>query len=1054
MPSLRFFLASLLKQLLRLLRPRLRESPSFFNVLWIFVPILVGLAILSNIKHMDQYTLATPYKKGPMQTKVTSTLTSNCDSILKYGRYIEDVNESPSGWQPDGCAMKTYRSIETDDLSSCFKPGDQVIFFGDSTVRQVFWGFANTLHRGSLQKMDSHANSQIVVNGVTITLVWSSYFNESTAGNIRSIARNGLKANEKIQPLKYNLDINYKPKTYLYMTAGSWFAGKEDPTVVAKSYAEKTSAILKEIDNRVDDAFEAVYFAPLLIPHYDSLDRNRQISMTHSQIHSVERIADEYFNYVRINETVKSPLEPTLYTGGVRYRTRKGRTDQISAYYVPVFNELSAENHQGSHDDMGIHFWERGFLIQANILLNHMCNNRIAKATGRPPSGATCCVEYEDYKYGTKHSIFKPSIRQIFDKSILIIPLFALIFAAYSYDINMAMPIFKASVTTVVILGLITAWARISNETQLISKVSIFYSPTEMSGLLQLWAIISILSIFSLTQYFSYGVEKISTKVTQQSRYRLAKPLLLELQGICVSLLLIIQFTGYNIIPHVFDGELLTRVFVSTWSLVELYIFCLEYFDSFKSIQVDGQTPLANATLEQAYTFPLPVFAKSFARVLTLPMLLSVSVTYSVRDSLPGTVPQSYIDPACKLGFWYIFVYFCFPMISFMSKASFVTIKDSFTKDNNLNDLETDSSVIQTLPSIQFGIQTSMLILGSSIPQLLMPVIISFIDIDPFNNFVRALISIYDDYWSMLFAIWAALYSCTQIFISNKNVADAACPTPMIFAAAGFALLGIFDIGKYAFEYYLPESEAGVTHPISFIDRHQEPYNLLLDARGRDYTALAHTVFVIGGTCAYFIIRLGLLRYTRKKIQSRPQMIQYFYIDCWVRMAKFGYELLELYPYVFLALSGTVRLHYLPTGIVHSSLLTRTYGFVSQKFVFPYFKWRLIEKVRKTASILLSLTVLLLLAHGAASVWNNHIMRVSADDFEEVKEEEEKEVDEEKRQNGDMQQDTGIILAINVAENLANGSVLFEQQEEGLVMMTPEEESKEVSQDNSSGKLE
>lgn len=122
--------------------------------------------------------------------------------------------------------------------------------------------------------------------------------------------------------------------------------------------------------------------------------------------------------------------------------------------------------------------------------------------------------------------------------------------------------------------------------------------------------------------------------------------------------------------------------------------------------------------------------------------------------------------------------------------------------------------------------------------------------------------------------------------------------------------------------------------------------------------------------------------------------------------------------------------------------------------MFPYFKWRLIEKVRKTASILLSLTVLLLLAHGAASVWNNHIMRVSADDFEEVKEEEEKEVDEEKRQNGDMQQDTGIILAINVAENLANGSVLFEQQEEGLVMMTPEEESKEVSQDNSSGKLE
>ncbi|VVT49945.1 uncharacterized protein SAPINGB_P002523 [Magnusiomyces paraingens] len=917
---------------------------------------------------MNQYTLAT--QNGPDHDKIPSTLTSNCDSILKYGRYIDDVNESPSGWQPDGCAMKTYHSIYEDDLNTCFKPGDEVIFFGDSTVRQVYWGFVNTLYRGYLQKMDNHADLQVSFNGVTVTLYWSSYFNETNADIIRNISRDGFNSEHKIKAQEFHKDKTYKPKTYLYMSAGSWFAGKENPSEVATKYRANTIDIFKDIDNRVDDAFEAVYFSPPLIPHYDSLDKNRQISMTHSQIHSIEEIADELFNYVRTNETVKDRINPALYSGGVRYRTQKDRTDEISAYYVPVFNELSAENHQGIHDDMGIHFAEHGFLLQANILLNHICNDRIAQEMGRPPAGATCCVQYDDYKYNVESTIF-PSIHRILDKALLIVPLFALVFSAYRFNPEMAIPVLKTVINSVVVQGIVTAWARISNETQLISKVSIYYSSTEMTVWLQIWSLTSILSIVFFNQCFCYGIESLETNNKGKLHYRLSIPLLLELQGVCVSLLLIIQFTGYNLIPHIFDGELYTRVLMSIWSLVELYAFCLKYFDSFKPIQIDGHVPLAAATLKQAYSLPLPVFSKSMARVVTLPMLLSTSVTYSTRNSLPGNFPQSYIDPACKIVFWYIFIYFGFPIINLMSQVSFET-------DNE--ELEVFKSHAQTkhkLTNTYLITQTFFLIIGSSIPQLIAPMILNLIEIDVFNSSLRAFISIFEDFWIMLFAVWEALYSCTQVYHYNQNISDTIYPGPMATTAAGVCLVCLFDIGKFAFAYYLPKSESGATHPISFIDRHQKLYELLLDVRGRDYNTLIHGIFVLCGITAYIILRLGLLRYTRKELHSQHNNTQYYYMGCWIYIAKFSYEILELYPYIFLAVSGTVRLHYLPTGVIHSSLVTRTYYFVSRNFVFPYFKWKIAEKTRKIASVALGLSVLILLAQCCASVWNDRGLKVN-----------------------------------------------------------------------------
>lgn len=65
----------------------------------LLIPLIAGLAILLNLIHQDNY-------KFSPQTK-SSTLKNNCDSLLKSGRYLDDVSYMPKGWQPDGCVIKT-----------------------------------------------------------------------------------------------------------------------------------------------------------------------------------------------------------------------------------------------------------------------------------------------------------------------------------------------------------------------------------------------------------------------------------------------------------------------------------------------------------------------------------------------------------------------------------------------------------------------------------------------------------------------------------------------------------------------------------------------------------------------------------------------------------------------------------------------------------------------------------------------------------------------------------------------------------------------------------
>lgn len=92
--------------------------------------VLLGCIFL-NALHVSRYSTSTTRVKA-----ASTSLDSNCDSLLKHGRYIDDLSAEPTAWQPDGCAMRHYDLDPSDLFDHCFSPGDEIVIVGDSTARQ------------------------------------------------------------------------------------------------------------------------------------------------------------------------------------------------------------------------------------------------------------------------------------------------------------------------------------------------------------------------------------------------------------------------------------------------------------------------------------------------------------------------------------------------------------------------------------------------------------------------------------------------------------------------------------------------------------------------------------------------------------------------------------------------------------------------------------------------------------------------------------------------------------------------------------------------------
>lgn len=325
---------------------------------------------------------------------------SACQNLLQTGKFIKSptaANPSPDTWQPEGCTLKSYSNLAI--ISDCLRPGDQLIFYGDSTARQIFWATANLLDSSIEQDFNVHGNHRVTRNGITLKLYWDPFLNSSSAWpDLQDYAQKGIaNAPPSSEQLPLNLDPAYKPKAYLYTTTGLWHAMFEPRHAVLEGYKKSLDDFVELMNNRVNTSFSKVFYGPTMLPYFPLLDKGRKAGITQDNMKQILKYTDEKFSYMRdsFGNRVQHSLGLTLKSNSNLENFSDISPNDVSIYYTPVFNDLGGSSTFGNYDQIGLHYINSAMFVQANILLNHICNERTVDPN-QVPHSTTCCVSFAE----------------------------------------------------------------------------------------------------------------------------------------------------------------------------------------------------------------------------------------------------------------------------------------------------------------------------------------------------------------------------------------------------------------------------------------------------------------------------------------------------------------------------------------------------------------------------------------------------------------------------------------------------------------------------------
>ncbi|KAM0205808.1 hypothetical protein ACHAQI_008811 [Fusarium lateritium] len=281
-----------------------------------------------------------------------------------------------TNWQPDGCMLHQYSAVE---IKECM--GDRhMVFSGDSTTRQVYWGVARLLDRKKALKdrelAKPHKSYNTTYGGVRLLHIWNPYL--KTRKEITKQIR--LVTNEKHNEIDHE-DTESKGKGepgLIMLGAGGWYG--------AAYYANQSELLFQQA---FDNITEVLGFGDL--PKFGT-----------TPLDSVEGIGNEVFI---------APVAPPYYDElPARRTTAKGihrgeieaideimydREDKQNLRLLRAFPQLSVNQPEAIVDrtETGLHAIDSVAEMKAQILLNLRCNAKLDRTAGYP-FNRTCCTDY------------------------------------------------------------------------------------------------------------------------------------------------------------------------------------------------------------------------------------------------------------------------------------------------------------------------------------------------------------------------------------------------------------------------------------------------------------------------------------------------------------------------------------------------------------------------------------------------------------------------------------------------------------------------------------
>lgn len=261
----------------------------------------------------------------------------HCKSITKSGTWLERDSKLKN-WQAPGCMLHHYQS---NDVGKCLE-GQRVLFIGDGTARQAFYGAARTVDQALKDDFSNEKQSHIVsvLNGVSFESYWDPFMDK-----------------EGFDELK-NITLQNQTVAAVYVSYGMRYALDYTGEESFRYFRNNLKTVRDILTANTTFNFGTVMVSPVLMPYKKKLTGNRK-TLTKDRMKKLNDYILEEFSGSQV--------------------------------YVPtVFNKFP-EDREDSFSSTGLLFAPSLANLQADILLNIRCNNKISDHF---PFGNTCCLNY------------------------------------------------------------------------------------------------------------------------------------------------------------------------------------------------------------------------------------------------------------------------------------------------------------------------------------------------------------------------------------------------------------------------------------------------------------------------------------------------------------------------------------------------------------------------------------------------------------------------------------------------------------------------------------
>ncbi|QDS77847.1 hypothetical protein FKW77_006634 [Venturia effusa] len=480
-----------------------------------------------------------------------------CSVLLNEGRWLDEPTFKHSRsafqkWQPPGCLLKEYKG---DEISHCAEDR-QLLFIGDSNVRQLFWAVAKKLDDSMSapagRYAERHGDIQLRPRGVDLRFVWDPYLNGSILANELEIYQ------ESVLPAGRDGKAEV-PAVMVVLGGGLWHARQHEAGAVRefKKSVDAITALTTRRDgsewqskapfNGREGIGDQVFFMPVEEPLYKRLSPSRQVTILPEEVDQM----NEYLHQ----------LQPS-----------HGLT-------IPWVNQVMTSQRPFAYEASGLHVVEPIVNRRADVILNLRCNAKMDNVAVAPYD-RTCCSNYTPGNW-LQWSLIA------FAFTVSILATYIKCRESTTVDLESGTLTYFQIVASIASIALPLAYCFFADRTHLFHKVQKLYQKSEFLRVCGIALVIGILSMRKSQPNLERqnvpdelpsiskkddSTTQVALKFSAPSNTLLSPAQILEWKGWTICFLLLAQYYAADQEPWLY---IVSRLCISS------LIFCLGYEHTF-----------------------------------------------------------------------------------------------------------------------------------------------------------------------------------------------------------------------------------------------------------------------------------------------------------------------------------------------------------------------------------------------------------------------------------------------------------------------------------------